>query len=126
MGQWVAVAVGGGIGALARWLLSQYLALWWGPRFPWGTLVVNVLGAALMGACYALVVQRLSWSPEWRAFVTVGLLGGFTTFSTFSLELFTLIEARAWFAFSLYLVLSVAGGLAALVLAFELTRRALG
>jgi fluoride exporter len=108
MGAALAVAVGGGIGAVARWWMAGLIVRWTGTGFPWGTLAVNVMGGFLMGA----IVQTMThvWQPSTtvRLFLTTGLLGGFTTFSAFSLEMMTMIErGEAGWAFC-YAIVSVA------------------
>lgn len=106
----VAVAVGGALGALARWWLSD--SLQGGTpdlRFPWGTLTVNLLGALLLGLLYG-ALQHLQVSDELRAFMTIGVLGAFTTFSTFSFEAVALADGGALGRAALYLGTSVVLG----------------
>jgi len=94
--QWAAIAGGGAIGALMRYWVSSAVYGWLGRGFPWGTLAVNVLGSFLMGLLTVLLIERLDSLPETRAFLLIGLLGAFTTFSTFSVETLMLIETGAW------------------------------
>ncbi|WP_293646021.1 fluoride efflux transporter CrcB [Thiolapillus sp.] len=90
--QALAIAAGGALGALMRYWVSTATYAWLGRGFPWGTLMVNVLGSFAMGALYVLLLDRLTSGPELRAFLLIGFLGAFTTFSTFSIETFNLIE----------------------------------
>ncbi len=98
----IAIALGGGIGALARHFLSSAVATLLGSGFPWGIFVVNILGGFLMGLIVELGALKLSYSIEARAFLTTGLLGGFTTFSAFSLDASLLIERGDWMGAMLY------------------------
>ncbi len=88
------IAAGGAFGAVLRFLVSNGIHSFMSRDFPYGTLTVNVLGSFIMGVSYILLVERLSLSPEWRALIVVGLLGAFTTFSTFSIETLVLIESN--------------------------------
>lgn len=109
---WWAIAAGGALGAVARFALSHQVYLWFGREFAWGTLAVNVLGSFAMGLLAVLLIDKWSLSNEWRAFIMVGFLGAFTTFSTFSYETMQYIQvgefakAVANMAVSLVLTLS--------------------
>ncbi len=89
---WFAIALGGALGATTRFAMSHQVYQWFGREFAWGTLSVNVLGSFVMGLVAVLLVQKFDVSSEWRAFVMVGFLGAFTTFSTFSYETLQYIE----------------------------------
>ena len=121
----LAVAAGGAIGALARYGVHVIGGRLWGHGFPWSTLVVNVLGGFLLGAL--VVILALKWSPsqEMRAFLTVGLLGAFTTFSTFSLDAVTLAQRQAWTSAAIYIGASVVLSIGAFVVGLRLTRLAI-
>lgn len=108
MYQILAVAIGGAVGALARHGVSTAVVEALGPRFPLGTLVVNVAGSFAMGWLFALFTGRMDVSPELRLLVTTGLLGAFTTFSTFSIETLVLLQAGRWVAGAANVLLSVA------------------
>lgn len=88
----LAIASGGALGAVLRYLLSNGTHLLVGRGFPYGTLLVNVVGCFSMGVLYILFLERLSIGPEWRAALQIGLLGALTTFSTFSMETLLLFE----------------------------------
>jgi CrcB protein len=95
MGAWVAVAVGGAMGSVARfWLANAMMALT-GPRFPWGTLLINMLGSFVIGlvAGMTLIPGRVGMHPDIRIFLMAGVCGGFTTFSAFSLQTLELMQA---------------------------------
>jgi len=91
----MAIAAGGATGAVLRFWVSGQVHVWLGRGFPYGTLMVNVFGSLLMGLFSVLLIERLSLGPEWRAAILIGLLGGFTTFSSFSIETLNLIAAGA-------------------------------
>jgi CrcB protein len=88
----LAIALGGASGALLRYWVSTGVYQLLGRGFPYGTLVVNVLGSLVMGLLFVLMLERAVAAAEWRAALLVGLLGAFTTFSTFSIETVNLIE----------------------------------
>lgn len=87
-----AVAFGGALGSVLRYLIASGLQTWSGRHFPIGTLMVNVSGCLAIGLLYVWLVERSPVAAEWRAFWLVGVLGGFTTFSSFTLE--------SWYLFS--------------------------
>jgi|SRR5665213_916709 CrcB protein len=100
----LAVASGGAIGSLLRYFVAGAIqsAAW--PGYPWGIFVVNISGGLAMGIIVELAALKLSMSPELRAFLTVGILGGYTTFSTFSLDSVLLIERGAYTSAAVYIV----------------------
>ena len=112
MKELILIGVGGGIGAICRFFLSRSIQLIFPFIFPLGTLVVNILGSFLIGFLNILILNRFgAIGAELRALLLVGLLGGFTTFSTFSLEAMGLWENGAGIKLIFYLLLSVALGL---------------
>jgi CrcB protein len=118
----LAIGIGGGLGSLARHYLSSAIYQLTGPTFPWGILVVNVLGGFTMGLIVELSALKLNLSPELRAFLTTGVLGGFTTFSAFSLDAALLIERGDWLNAGSYMVGSVVLSVAALFAGLWLVR----
>lgn len=103
----LAVGAGGAIGAIARHFVAGSVMRVLGAGFPYGTLAVNILGAFVMGALVEAFALRLSLSQTAQAFLTVGVLGGFTTFSAFSLEVALLIERHEWGPAFIYATASV-------------------
>lgn len=95
MGAWLAVAIGGALGSMARFWLAGAMAVLTGPRFPWGTLLINVLGSFIIGlvAGLTLPADRVAMHPDVRLFLMTGFCGGFTTFSAFSLQALELMQA---------------------------------
>lgn len=94
------VAIGGAVGSTARYLVSVWAAARFGAEFPYGTLIVNIVGCFIIGAFMTLATEKASISPYWRLLITVGFVGGMTTFSSFSYEtLHLLYEADMLCAF---------------------------
>ncbi len=113
------VAIGGATGSVARYLAGIAMTRWLGMGFPWGTITVNIVGSFMIGLLTELLARRFSASMEMQMLLVVGFLGGFTTFSSFSLDTMALFErgeshlALAYVGASLVLSLSAAfGGLA--------------
>ncbi len=96
MKQLLAVAAGGAIGASMRWLLAGAIQRTTGSAFPWGTFAVNALGSFLLGFLFVYLIERSTAGELLRLMLTVGLLGAFTTFSTYSLESVRLLEQGAY------------------------------
>ncbi|TGU92994.1 fluoride efflux transporter CrcB [Mesorhizobium sp. M00.F.Ca.ET.151.01.1.1] len=115
------VAVGGGIGAGIRHLTSMGALRVVGPNYPWGTMAINIIGSFAMGLFIAVLVRR-GGSNELRLFVATGILGGFTTFSAFSLDFATLWERGATLPAFGYALASVIGAIIALFLGLWLAR----
>ncbi|MCP3850032.1 MAG: fluoride efflux transporter CrcB [Gammaproteobacteria bacterium] len=92
MGELGAIAAGGALGAIMRFWLSGGIYAWLGRDFPYGTLSVNIIGSFFIGIAFILLTERLTLGAEVRAFVLIGFLGAFTTFSTFSLETLMLMQ----------------------------------
>src|SRR5438477_5226707 len=101
--------LGGGLGTLARWGASGFIARHWGETFPIGTLVVNVTGSFIIGLFAALTGPEGRWlvPPSFRQFFMLGVCGGYTTFSSFSLQTLTLAEDGEWFKAAANSVLSL-------------------
>ncbi len=95
MGAWVAVALGGAIGSVARFWMTGAMTALTGPRFPWGTLLINVAGSFVIGlvAGITLTSHRIGMHPDIRIFLMTGVCGGFTTFSAFSLQTLELLQS---------------------------------
>lgn len=101
------VAAGGAAGSVCRYLTGIFMTRILGPAFPWGTLTVNVLGSFAIGFLAELVARKLNASMEMRLLLVVGFLGGFTTFSSFSLDTMALMERGAMLAALTYVLVSV-------------------
>lgn len=116
------VAAGGALGSAARYLVNVAAGRLLGPEFPWGTLAVNVAGSFVMGLLIALMALKMQVSQEVRAFLATGVLGGFTTFSAFSLDFALLVERRETGLAALYVIASVGLSLAAIFAGLKLGR----
>lgn len=90
MDRYIMVMLGGAVGSLARYVLGTAIMTRLGPQFPWGTFAINVSGSFLIGLLMTLFTERLHVDPNWRLVLVVGFLGGYTTFSSFEWETFSL------------------------------------
>ena len=110
------VGIGGALGSILRFLVMKLTTQWVGIGFPYGTLVVNVLGSLVMGLVIGWGVHKGQMTQELRTFMAVGVLGGFTTFSTFSLDVVSLFERGGQWQAMLYVCASVTLSVVALML----------
>jgi len=117
------VALGGAVGASLRYVLGLAAARSLGPDYPYGTLIANVLGGFLMGLLAGWLAFKISGGENIRLFLGVGLLGGFTTFSAFSLEAFQMLEKKAYASFAGYVGGSVVLSIGALILGVMIARK---
>lgn len=103
------IFIGGGVGSVARWLVSGWIANSIGQTFPWGTLLVNISGSFIIGVFATVTGPEGRWLPpdSFRQFFIYGICGGYTTFSSFSLQTLTLAEDGQWFKAAANCVLSL-------------------
>ncbi len=118
----ILIGLAGLIGTLCRYWLSGLVARQFGETFPWGTLVVNVLGCFLAGSLFYLMEERFQVSPTLRTIIFIGLLGGFTTFSSFGLQTFTLLREGEFALATLNVTLSNVLGLLMLWAGYSLVK----
>ena len=116
------IALGGALGSVARYFVGKASLLLWGPDYPWGTLIVNIAGCFVMGILAGLTAHYTELSQEVKSFLLIGLLGGFTTFSAFALDVVALYQRGAWMGAALYLSASVIASIVALLAGLFLTR----
>lgn len=116
------VMIGGALGSAARYLTGRAALTALGPDFPYGTLAVNLVGGLLMGVLTAILARAGGLAEPWRLFLGVGVLGGFTTFSSFSLDVVAMIERGALGLALFYALLSVIGSVLALFAGLSLAR----
>jgi len=114
MNSLVLIFIGGGLGAVSRHLSGMVVMRASGPGFPWGTMVVNIIGSFVMGCLIAWLARRSSGDADLRLLLATGFLGGFTTFSAFSLDAVTLYERGALTAAAAYVIASVTVSILAL------------
>lgn len=110
----IAIALAGGLGSLARYAVDGLVLSRSAGAFPWGTFVVNVTGSFLLGVTFVLLTERIAVAPWLRSTLMIGLIGGYTTFSTLSLETYRLAEDGAWGLAAANVAGSLAAGLTAL------------
>lgn len=106
---WLAIALGGAFGAVARSFIAGWMQKSLGTGFPFGTLAVNFLGSFVIGVLFVLLVERLNMPGYWRELLVVGFLGALTTFSTFSLEIVNFLQHGQWHIALVYLLASLIG-----------------
>ena len=119
------VALGGAIGSMLRYGAGVFVGSLWRDPFPLGTMLINIIGSLVMGLFVGLMARMLpSWQNEARLFFAVGVLGGFTTFSSFSLDTITMVERGQVVSATLYVLLSVGVAVPALYLGLVVMRGA--
>ncbi|HXC56275.1 MAG TPA: fluoride efflux transporter CrcB [Rhizomicrobium sp.] len=122
LGILLAVALGGALGSLLRYAVATVIQSPASSGYPWGIFIVNITGGFLMGVIVELSALKLQITPEVRAFLTVGILGGYTTFSTFSLDSVLLIQRGAYASAAAYIVGSTVLSIGALFAGLWLVR----
>ena len=121
---YLSIAIGGALGACARYGVGTFAIRFFGIGYPYGTLIVNILGSFLMGALIEYMAQRWSPSPEIRSLLVTGFLGAFTTFSTFSLDVAVQVQKGDYLIAGGYILLSVVLSIAGLFAGLHLLRLA--
>lgn len=118
------VLIGGGLGSVSRFLLSRWVQEWFHHKqyFPWGIFVANIIGCFLIGILAGILIHRFNVGTLWRAGIMIGFLGGFTTFSSFSLDTVTLVQSGQMISAVMNVLLSVCVGLLATVFGLMLTK----
>lgn len=116
------VAIGGALGAVGRYLTGLAALRLFGPGYPWGTLTVNLVGGLFIGIFAELIARRFDGSAELRLFIITGILGGFTTFSAFSLEVTAMAERGDWLMALGYVLVSVVLSVSAVFAGLALVR----
>jgi fluoride exporter len=123
LSRYLVVVIGGGAGALARYVAASAIMTRFGGKFPLGTLVINVTGSFLIGFLMTMLTERFNLDPVWRLLLVVGFLGGYTTFSSFEWETYTAVREGALWNGMLNVVSSVMLGYVAVWLGVFLARR---
>ena len=123
MDKYLVVLAGAGLGGLARYVAGTWIMSKYGGRFPLGTFVINVTGAFLIGVLMTLLTERMQPHPNWRLFLVVGILGGYTTFSSFEYETFQAVRGGERWMGLVYLAGSVLIGYVGVWLGVLLTAR---
>lgn len=113
MSKYMAIALGGALGALARFWVGTAVSSRMGTRFPYGTFVINISACFIIGFSLAVLNRRTEINPFWRFLLPVGFVGSYSTFSTFEWEIFAGLETGAFLLIALYIALSILLGLVA-------------
>ncbi len=121
--RYLLVVIGGGTGALARYVAASAIMTRFGGKFPLGTLVINVTGSFLIGFLMTMLTERFKLDPNWRLLLVVGFLGGYTTFSSFEWETYSSVRDGGLWMGMLNVVSSVMLGYVAVTLGSLLARR---
>jgi len=121
--RYLLVVIGGGTGALARYVAASAIMTRFGGKFPLGTLVINVTGSFLIGFLMTILTERFKLDPNWRLLLVVGFLGGYTTFSSFEWETYSSVREGGLWTGMLNVVSSVMLGYVAVTLGSMLARR---
>ena len=122
MNRYAMIAIGGALGAIARYQVAAVIQARVPVGFPYGTFVVNVTGCFIMGVVTVLLTDRLVIHPNWRFLIPIGFIGAYTTFSTFELETFLAVSEQAWSTAIANIVFSVVAGYLALWAGFVAAR----
>ena len=122
MNLFIAIFLGGGCGALSRYLIIDQMNKLGTNSFPYGTMLVNVLGAFLIGIVYYLLMSKIIISEQLKVFITIGFLGGFTTFSSFNLDFFRLIESGNIFPALMYALATLLTTIVAFYIGYSLSK----
>ena len=113
MQKYLLIAIGGSLGAIARYWVGAAVANRMGTKFPYGTLVINITACLIIGFSLVFLERRTELNPAWRFLIPVGFIGAYSTFSTFEWETFATLETGAFFLAALYVALSFFLGLIA-------------
>ena len=122
MNLFIAIFLGGGFGALSRYLIIDQINKLGTNSFPYGTMLVNILGALLIGAIYYLLISKVIINEQLKVFITIGFLGGFTTFSSFNLDFFKLVESGNMFLAIMYALFTFLITIVAFYIGYSLSR----
>tara|TARA_X000000368_G_scaffold254467_1_gene201145 strand:+ start:1374 stop:1751 length:378 start_codon:yes stop_codon:yes gene_type:complete len=122
MNLFIAIFLGGGCGALSRYLIIDQMNKLGTNSFPYGTMLVNVLGAFLIGIVYYLLMSKIIINEQLKVFITIGFLGGFTTFSSFNLDFFRLIESGNIFPALMYALATLLTTIVAFYIGYSLSK----
>ena len=122
MNLFIAIFLGGGFGALTRYLIIDQISKLSPNSFPYGTMLVNILGALLIGVIYYLLMSKIIINEQLKVFITIGFLGGFTTFSSFNLDFFRLIETGNMFLAIMYALATFLTTILAFYIGYSLSK----